>query len=97
MQYGVLRADDSALRAIEEAVQTAQRASSDRALGLAAYTLAYRAAESGRRGRPSPRAGDDDAGPRHGCASVPSSWSRSPTCGPPGKRPGAATAMLPLR
>ncbi len=40
MQYGVLRADDSAVRASEEAVQTAERASSDRALGLAAYTLA---------------------------------------------------------
>ena len=40
MQYGVLRADDSAVRASEEAVQTAQRASSDRAVGLAAYTLA---------------------------------------------------------
>ena len=26
-----------------------------------------------------------------------SSWSRSPSCGPPGRGPGAATAMLPLR
>ena len=40
MQYGVLRADDSVVRASEDAVQTAQRASSDRAVGLAAYTLA---------------------------------------------------------
>ena len=40
MQYGVLRTDDSVVRASEDAVQTAQRASSDRALGLAAYTLA---------------------------------------------------------
>ncbi len=40
VQYGVLRADDSVLSASEEAVQTALRASSDRALGLAAYTLA---------------------------------------------------------
>jgi hypothetical protein len=40
MQYGVLRADDSVLRASEDAVQTAQSASSDRAMGLAAYTLA---------------------------------------------------------
>ena len=39
MQYGVLRADDSVVRASEEAVQTAQGASSDRALGLAEYTL----------------------------------------------------------
>ena len=40
MQYGVLRTTDSAVRASEDAVQTAHRASSDRALGLAAYTLA---------------------------------------------------------
>jgi class 3 adenylate cyclase len=37
--YGVLRADDSALRTIEEAVQTAERASSDIALIFAEYTL----------------------------------------------------------
>jgi class 3 adenylate cyclase len=37
--YGVLRADDSALRAIEEAVQIAQRASSDIALIFAEYSL----------------------------------------------------------
>ena len=97
MQYGVLRADDSALRACEEAVQIAHRASSDRALGLAGYTLGV-----GLLNR-------DAAADRHrglelmmqtrdiGCASVASSSSRSPTCGPPGKRPGAATAMLPLR
>jgi class 3 adenylate cyclase/RecA/RadA recombinase len=40
MQYGVLRADDAVVRASEDAVRTAQRASSDRAIGLAAYTLA---------------------------------------------------------
>lgn len=40
MHYGVLRAGDSAERASEEAVQTAQQASSDRALGLAGYALA---------------------------------------------------------
>jgi class 3 adenylate cyclase len=40
MQYGVLRTSDSVVRVSEEAVQTAERASSDRALGLAAYTLA---------------------------------------------------------
>jgi hypothetical protein len=32
----------------------------------------------------------------YGCANVPSSSSRSATRGPPGKRPPAATAMLPL-
>jgi class 3 adenylate cyclase len=40
MQYGVLRADDSVIRASEDALQTARRASYDRALGLTAYTLA---------------------------------------------------------
>jgi hypothetical protein len=40
MQYGVLRADDSLVRASEDAVQIAHRASSDRAQGLAGYTLA---------------------------------------------------------
>ena len=37
--YGVLRADDSAVRAIEEAVQTAEGTSNDTALGLVKYTL----------------------------------------------------------
>ncbi len=40
IQYGVLRADRSVLRACEAALQTARSASSDRAVGLAAYTLA---------------------------------------------------------
>lgn len=40
IQYGVLRTGDAVERAGEEAMQTAQRASSDRALGLAGYTLA---------------------------------------------------------
>ena len=39
ISYGVLRADDSAVRAIEEAVQTAEGASNDIALSLAEYTL----------------------------------------------------------
>ena len=39
MQYGVLRADDSAVRASEEAVQTAEGSSNDVALSLAEYTL----------------------------------------------------------
>ena len=45
--YGVLRADDSAVRASEEAVQTARRAGNDHALGLAEYALGCRAAEIG--------------------------------------------------
>jgi class 3 adenylate cyclase len=50
--YGVLRADDSALRASEEAVQTAQRASSDIALSFAesglGIALLYRDAAADR-------------------------------------------------
>jgi hypothetical protein len=37
--YGLLRADDAAVRAIEESVQTAQRAGSDIALIFAEYSL----------------------------------------------------------
>lgn len=40
VQYGALRPSDSAERATEVAVRSAQRASSDRALGLAGYALA---------------------------------------------------------
>ena len=40
IQYAVLRADDSAVRVIEEAVQTAEASSNDAALGLAEYSLA---------------------------------------------------------
>jgi hypothetical protein len=40
MQYGALRADDPVVRASEDALLTAHSASSDRAVGLAAYTLA---------------------------------------------------------
>jgi hypothetical protein len=39
IQYGVLRADDSAVRASEEAVQTARRASNDGAASVAEFTL----------------------------------------------------------
>ena len=64
IQYGVLRADDSAVRASEEALQTAaiqQRCRTEHGRVHAGC----RAAESGRRGRPSPRAGADGAGPRY--------------------------------
>lgn len=40
VQYGAVRADDTVMRAAEEAVRTAVGASNDRALGLAAYTWA---------------------------------------------------------
>jgi hypothetical protein len=53
LPYGVLRADDSALRTIEEAVQTAYRASSDIAVIYADYSLGvallYRDAAADRR------------------------------------------------
>jgi hypothetical protein len=39
IHYGVLRADDSAVRAIEEAVQAAEGSSNDVSLSLAQYTL----------------------------------------------------------
>jgi class 3 adenylate cyclase len=39
IHYGVLRADDTAVRVIEEAVQTAERASNDVALSVAEYGL----------------------------------------------------------
>ena len=39
IHFGVLRADDSAVRAIEEAVQTAEASSNDVALGVAGYGL----------------------------------------------------------
>jgi class 3 adenylate cyclase len=40
IHFGALRADDSLVRACEDALQTAHRASNDRALGLAGYALA---------------------------------------------------------
>ena len=65
LQYGVLRADDSAVRAIEEALQIAAKRQQRSRSGLGRIHVGCRAAESGRRGRPSPRAGIDDADPRH--------------------------------
>ena len=97
MQYGVLRADDSAVRASEEAVQTAAGSSNVGRTELGRVHAGCCAAVSGRRGRPSPRAGADGAGPRVWCASVLPSWSRSPSCGSPGRGPGEVTAMLPSR
>jgi len=40
IHFGALRADDSLVRACEDALQTAQSASNDRAVGLAGYALA---------------------------------------------------------
>ena len=97
MQYGVLRADDSVVRASEDAVQTAQRASNDRAVGLAGYTLAV-----GLLNR-------DAAADRHRGLELMMQtrdiWLRKRALflipvtdvWPPGKRPGAATAILPYR
>ena len=95
--YGVLRADDSAVRASEEAVQTAQRASNDHALGLAEYALGvallHRDAAADRHRGLELMVQVRDVAAR---AWLPS-WSRSPSCWPPGRGPGAATAMLPFR
>ena len=97
IQYGVLRADDSAVRAIEEAVRTAEGSSNDVALSLAEYTLGIALLSR------------DAAADRHRGLEVMvqardmwlrellSSWSRSPICLPPGRGPGAATGMLRLR
>ncbi len=63
IQYGVLRADDAAVRAIEEAVQTAAIQQRCRT-GFGRVHAGCRAAVSGRRGRPSPRAGAGGAVPR---------------------------------
>ena len=94
--YGVLRADDAALRAIEEAVQTAQRASSDIALIYAEYALGvallYR----------------DAAADRHRGLELmvqAREWQRErmpslvpvTELWPPGRGPGAATATTPFR
>ena len=92
----MLRADDSAVRAIEEAVQTAEGTSNDVALSLAEYALGvallYRDAAADRH-----RGLELMVQARELARERAPSWSRSPSCGPPGRGPGAATAMLPLR
>ena len=97
MLHGVLRADDSALRAGEEAVHTAQGASNDRAMGLAAYTLAVwllnQDAEADRHRGLELMMQTRDIWLRRRIVFL---ISRSPTCGPLRKRPGA-TAMQPYR
>ena len=94
--YGVLRADDSALHTIEEAVQTAQGASSDIALIYAEYSLAsallYRDAAADRH-----RGLEMLVQAQSGSASICPPCSRSPSCWPARRGPGAATAMLPYR
>ena len=87
MHYGVLRADDSVVRASEEAVQTAAGTSNDIALRLAEYTLGVALLDRD-------AAADRPRGldlmvqvPRVCCASVLPSWSRSPSCG--SRREGA--------
>ena len=99
IHFGVLRADDSAVRASEEAVQTARGNQQRCRTGLGRVRVGWRAAVSGRRSRPSSRAGADGAGPRHLAAQAgwSSECSRSSSCGSPGTGPGAVTAMLPLR
>ena len=76
-------------------MQTAEGTSNDVALSLAEYTLGVAllnrdAAADRHRGLELMVQARDIAG-----ASVFPSWSRSPSCGSPGRGPGAATAMLP--
>ena len=96
--YGVLRADDSAVREIEEAVQTAEGSSDDNALSLAEVHAGYRAGASGRRGGPSARAGVAGAGPRYVAARAGlfAMEYRSSSCASRGRGPGAATAMAAI-
>ena len=56
MQYGVLRADDSAVRAMRGCGADRPKGQQRSRSGLGRVHVGYRAAESGRRGRPSPRA-----------------------------------------
>ena len=98
IHYEVLRADDSTLRAIQEAVQIAEASSNDVALSVAEYTLGVALLSR-----------DAAADHRRGLEvivqvrdiwlrkQVALQWSRSSTCGSPRQGPGAATAMLPLR
>ena len=62
---GVLLADDTAVRELDDALQIAERSGDDTALGLAKYILGIALAQLGRRSRPSARTGDAGAGPRH--------------------------------
>ena len=94
--HGVLRADDFALCAIEEAVQIAEGSGNDLALAFARVHVGCCAAASRRRGGPSPRTGPDGAGPRRSCASVlPSCADRRGVAAR--ERPVAANAMMPSR
>ena len=72
--------------------------SNDIALGLAEYTLGVALLSRDDRGRPSPRAGADGAGPRPVAAracSLPGPGRRF--VDRPGRGPGGATTMLPYR
>ena len=92
--YGVLRADDAVVCAFEQAVQTAEGAGDDFMLGVAEYSLGIALLNRD-------AAADRDRGlklmvqARHiFCECVVHSLSRWSTCAPPGRGPGAATAML---
>jgi hypothetical protein len=94
--HGVLRADDSAVRASEEAVRTAQGASSDIGLIFAKYGLVSRCCIG--TPRPNVTAGWRSwCRPASGSASGYPRWSRSPSWWPPRSGPGAATAIVPYR
>ena len=95
--YGVLRPDDSAVRAIEEAVQITAGSSNDLALIVAEFTLGV--ALLGRDAAADRRRGLDlmvQFRERHTRAwSLPGPGHR--VVDRPGAGPGAATATLPYR
>ena len=85
--HGVLRADDSAVRAVEEAVQIAEGQQRSRTR-LGRTGVGCHAAASGRRGRPSSGARAHGAGPRLAARA----WSLPGTGRRVGDRPGAGQA-----
>ena len=94
---GVLLADDSAVRELDEALQVAERSGDDYMLGLAHVHAGFRAGASGRRRRPAARTGAAGAGPRHvpARAVLPKRITGLRVCRRAVRGPGAATAMVP--
>jgi hypothetical protein len=91
--YGVLRADDSAVRAMEEALHAAKASSDDMAVAVAEYTLGiallYRTALADRQ-----RELELVTGVRDRCCGLCPIKSRSPRSTSRGRRPGAATSTV---
>ena len=96
---GVLVADDTAVRELDEALQIAEESGDDTALGLVRYMLGIALVSSGRRSGPSARTGAAGAGPRHvpARAVLPERIAGPRACRRAWRGPGAATAMVPSR